>query len=748
MTGGRHFLRGRTFAITAVVGVMVALLGLLVYVHSRAHGLPYHDAFAAGKADEWKAFGGTWELAGGSMRNDSAERGAKLLTGSPRWTDYSVEADVMLLGPGGDAGLMLRSSGEEQGVDAYTGYYAGLRTLDDVLLLGRAGHGWVEMTQPLALAQPGVHAMQWYHLKLLAYGCHLAVTASLAGMPVPAPAPAPAPAPKTAPEHTPAQTTLAITDETCIRSGRSGLRSYASGGVWRNVAIRPAKEADWLAMQAMAGKSGSGLAGTAPAPGPLDVYEAASVVPPGASLPSPDTQLISSLRLAPSSQPVVATVRGAVVIASPALFVQDATGGVAVQQISAQALKVGDEVEVTGRVHARAFSPSLEQATVRLLWENSPMPPVSVTASQVATGAFDATFVEVEGRLTGKQRGPDDSLLFHFDAGPQSFEAVMNRGRGDTLYSELKPGSMLRLRGVAVSDSVYTSDLVPFAILLRSSDDAVVMTGPPWWSASHLLAIAATVLLLAVLANFVYHRVESWRLRAVLEERERMAFEMHDTLSQSFAGIGFQLKAIREGMPEQFPQLQQQLELASELVRHSHEETRRSIAVLRPEQPGAADLLTALHECAHRLVEGGSVKIVASSTGDMAKTPLRIADTLYHIGQEALANAVRHGQPSTLSLRLICEKERVDLKIQDDGCGFTPMDDLPGFGLRSMRKRAGSIGATLVIRSTPGAGTEVSVGSRFRVPGMFTSQPVVAVKELWRQVRYGANRTDPNTHRG
>ena len=740
MTPGQRTSPGRVLALSAGICLALALLGVLAYVHGRGQGLPYRDSFPKEKADEWKALGGTWELAGGSMRNDSAERGAKLLTGSPRWTDYSIEADVMLLGPGGDAGLMLRSSGEEQGVDAYTGYYAGLRTLDNVVLLGRAGHGWVEMTEPLALVQPGVHAMQWYHLKLLAYGCHFAVTASLANEP------SPAPTLKTAGAQ--AQTTLAITDESCIRSGRAGLRSYASGGVWRHVAILPARQADWLAIQAMAVKSRSTRAGPAPGPGPWDVYEAASTVPPGVSLPSPGTQAISSLRLAPSSQPVVATVRGAVVLASPALFVQDATGGVAVQQTSRQALKVGDEVEVTGRVRARAFSPSLEQASVRLLWENTPMPPVSVTASQAAMGAFDATFVEVEGRLTGKQHGPDDSLLFHFDAGPQSFEAVMNRGRGDTLYNELKPGSMLRLRGVALSDSVYTRDLVPFALLLRSSDDAVIMAGPPWWSAGHLLAIAVALLLLVVLANFVYHRVESWRLRAVLAERERMAFEMHDTLSQSFAGIGFQLKAIREGMPEQFPRLHQQLELASELVRHSHEETRRSIAVLRPEQPGAGDLLTALRECANRLVEGGSVEIVASSTGDVSKLALRVADTLYHIGQEALANAVRHGQPATLRLHLVCDKGRVHLQIHDDGRGFTPVDDLPGFGLRSMRKRAGSIGATLTIRSAPGEGAEVSVESRFRSSGALLSQPFIKLKELWRQVRYGANRANPNPHRG
>ena len=88
---------------------------------------------------------------------------------------------------------------------------------------------------------------------------------------------------------------------------------------------------------------------------------------------------------------------------------QDATGGVAVQQVETQALKVGDEVQVTGRVRPKIFSPTMEQATVRVLWENTPMPPVSVTASQAATGAFDATFIEVEGRLAGKERGPDDA---------------------------------------------------------------------------------------------------------------------------------------------------------------------------------------------------------------------------------------------------------------------------------------------------------------------------------------------------
>lgn len=734
MMFGRRARRHKLPALFA--GVLLALavlvlfvLGLFLYTHSSAHGLPYRDSFAKGKADEWQAFGGTWELADGSMHNDSDDRGAKLLTGSSRWTDYSVEADVMLLGLGGDAGLMLRSSDEEQGVDAYTGYYAGVRTLDNSLILGRAGHGWVEMDQKFE--QPGVRAMQWYHLKLLAYGCQLAATAT------------------SLPQRKP--TTIAITDEACVRSGRAGLRSYASGGVWRNIVIRQAKQADLAAMLAMAGGEKPTFSAARPldGPGPGDVYGSASTIAAQLVPPSPDTQLISSLRLVSSSKPVTATVRGAVVLVSPALFVQDASGGIAVQQVAAEPLKVGDEVEVTGQVRANAFSPTLERASVRVLWENTPMPPISVTASQAATGAFDAMFIEVEGRLTEKQRGPDDSILFSFDAGPQSFRAIMNRGRGDTLYSRLKLGSMLRLRGIAVADSAYTNDVVPFALLLRSSDDAEILTGPPWWSARHLVAIAAAFLLLALVANFFYHRVESWRLRAVLEERERMAYEMHDTLSQSFAGIGFQLEAIREGMPEELPRLHQHLDLARELVRHSHEETRRSIAVLRPNQAGSDGLLTALRECANRLVEGGSVQIVATCTGDVSRTPLRVADALYHIGQEALANAVRHGHPTALEIQLAYEKGLVHLRIRDDGGGFVPEDDLPGFGLRSMRKRAAGIGAALQIRSSPNAGTEVWICSGLKAP-RFTLRETIFRTNIWRQSRDGAGsgRPNPNSHRG
>ena len=132
LLGKHRLLAGSFLFLVLVASGIVTLRVVRTYFTA---GLPYTDSFAKGGGDEWKALGGTWQLVDGSMRNDSDERGAKLIAGSSRWRDYSVEADIMLLGRDGDAGLIARSSDEEQGVDSYSGYYAGLRILDNTCLL-------------------------------------------------------------------------------------------------------------------------------------------------------------------------------------------------------------------------------------------------------------------------------------------------------------------------------------------------------------------------------------------------------------------------------------------------------------------------------------------------------------------------------------------------------------------------------------------------------------------------------------
>lgn len=692
---------------------ILGLIGSRAYLHMPGRGLPYHDSFAKGQADEWKALGGTWELASGMMRNDSDERGAKLMTGSPFWHNYSIEADVYLLGSSGDAGLMIRSNDEEEGVNSYSGYYAGIRTRDNSLVLGRADHGWLELTKQLA-TPGGILPFRWYHLQLLAYNCQIAATVAT-----------------TAPA---ARTFLGFNDPDCVQSGRVGLRSYSSGGIWRNVVVRPATEQELAEMIQSGGAQDQVASNYTSAHGAESL--GAQFAPeeyPVQAHPDPPAQSIESLRLAPYAKPTTATIRGVVILSAPRLYVQDSTGGVYIPKPKAPLLKVGDEVEVTGEVRPGDFSSTMEDATVHVLWARTPMPPVSVTASQASTGRYDATFIEVRGHLAGKERGPGSTLILDLDEGPQSFRAIMNPGRGDSLFNKLKLDSSLRVRGICVVDPALTHNLTPFVLLPRSNEDLDVIAGPPWWNTGHVIAIVVIALLLALVFNFIYHRIAHWRLQGVLEERQRLAHEMHDTLAQSFAGIGFQLQAIRNGIPREDTRVLDQLDLASNLVRHSHEEARRSIATLRPEslESEDVDILSALDLCARRMVEGGSVQVLSEREGDQRSVPLRIADALYRIGQEAVANAVRHANPTLLRIGLKYEKDHASLQIEDNGTGFTQSNGLLGFGIRGMRRRAQGISAKFEIHSTPGKGTRIQISAPLPPRVTLTNWPGL----FWRYAR-------------
>jgi signal transduction histidine kinase len=675
----------------AAAGLLMAtvIAGSIWYLHVMRTRLPYHDAFASGRSDEWEAFGGTWSITDGIMRNESDERGAKLLAGSVRWTDYVLSGDVELLGRDGDAGLVVRASDEELGVDSYSGYYAGLRTRDNHLVLGRANHGWKEV-QSVELPG-GVQAFRWYRLQVVARGCEIVASAA----PI---------------EHPSAVTAVALPDKNCLHSGRIGLRSYSAGGSWKNVKARVATEEDVQHAMALVPPGANNSDAN---PDALDMNRFGSGARPSAStlpLPSPasSVQPIRNLRLAPPR--TRATVRGVVILAKPALYVQDSTGGVMVSGATPAPAKIGDEVQVTGDVQSGYFSTHLHNATVSALWSHNPVLPLSISSSQAASGAFNSTFVEMEGTLRRKTWGPN-GIVLEVESDHQPFEALVDASRGDRSLRHLEINSTLRLLGVCVVDPEYTHQQVPFVLLTRSADDLEVLSGPPWWNTEHILLLSALILVLVMIGYHVQNRVERWRWRTILEEREKLAHEIHDTLAQSFAGLGFQLEAIRDRVPEGIPQVHQQLDLACDLVRRSHQEARRSIVALRRDSTEHVELLDALETCAHRMVDQCGVTVSATQTGTLRNVPVALTDALFRIGQEAIANSVRHAQPTRIGISLDCNEQRVCLAIEDDGVGYKMGTESAGFGLQGIQKRARSIGGNAQIVSSPGRGTRVSVSA-------------------------------------
>jgi hypothetical protein len=188
--------------------------GVIRLLRSPDRGLPYHDGFVGSDITEWNAYGGNWKVQDGTMVNESNERGAKLVTGSAYWKDYTVEADVALR-TSGDAGLIARVSDPEQGVDAYNGIYIGLRIRDEALVLGVADHDWQE-AQAKTLSSPIV-PNAWYHIRVELKGCHVNAIVNR--------------------EDSTDLTRLDRTVDPCPMRGKIGLRSYDSGGIWKNVQV-------------------------------------------------------------------------------------------------------------------------------------------------------------------------------------------------------------------------------------------------------------------------------------------------------------------------------------------------------------------------------------------------------------------------------------------------------------------------------------------------------------------------------
>ena len=669
--------------------LMICATGMFLVQRHRVPFGGWSNVTRPDESQDWHAFGGAWQLTHGVIRNDSDDRGAKLISDAKARQNSMIEADVRLLGEYGFAGLIIRSSDAEEGVDAYRGYTAGLSDLDNALFLGHADFGW--QGYAVKTVSPRIFDQQWYHLKLLAYECVLAVSA-------------------TGPD---AETeSLAVQVPNCISTGRFGLRSYNTGAEWKNVNIRPADRDDLVQM---IGNTSPPVAIPSQFPAGYDAAINSRFFEPLhrdllEHRSDPAAQSIKSLRLLSPILSSPVTVHGVVTLTDPLLFVQDSTGGLAIPQPSTKApLEIGDEIEAKGDAEQHDFSSVLLHASVRKLWSHISVQPISITASEAATGSFDADSIDIQGTLRSESVDSAGRLVLTLDDGSQSFFAILGPA-GDTARTRhLKALSRLRLRGICVTDSMYTLRLTPFAVLLSSYNDIQVVTGPPWWNLEHVLLLLIAFVLVSATGLTLFLLVQRRLWQAVVEEREHLALEMHDTLAQSLAGLGFQLEAIQDEVAET-SRVSAMLDTARAMVKSSHEEAHRSVASLHPEGSESIGLIHALEKSAHRMMsDGSSIAVRTVCTGEEYPLSLHICDGLFRIGQEAIANAITHARPSNITVSLSYLRTCVELIIADDGSGFVESSESAGFGIRGMSRRAEAISAQLTIRSVPKKGTEVHI---------------------------------------
>jgi PAS domain S-box-containing protein len=195
----------------------------------------------------------------------------------------------------------------------------------------------------------------------------------------------------------------------------------------------------------------------------------------------------------------------------------------------------------------------------------------------------------------------------------------------------------------------------------------------------------------------------------VLEERQHLARELHDSLSQVLYGIALGAHTINAQLNHDRPRVAEALAYLLKLVDAGLTEMRALIFELRPETLAAEGLVTALGRqmAAMRIRHGIEVQAELEQEPEVS---LDVKQALYRVAQESLHNAVKHARASRLDLRLGQQDGQVLLEVRDNGVGFDPQAAYPGhLGLRSMQERASRLGGKLRIHSAPGHGTRVQV---------------------------------------
>jgi signal transduction histidine kinase len=301
--------------------------------------------------------------------------------------------------------------------------------------------------------------------------------------------------------------------------------------------------------------------------------------------------------------------------------------------------------------------------------------------------------------LTDAERIQFRYMLEGFDADWVS--ASSNR---QASYSNLRPGEY-RFRVAAGKGDGTWSD--PPAVWEFSLQPAFYQTRL-FYAASALCA-----LLTLWLAWQVRQRQIQKQFALVIEERARVAREIHDTLLQSLVGLTLQLDTVSSQWESAPTLVTQQLTRMRREVSRYIREARQSIWDLSSPILETRDLATALREAGESLTSGTEVRFEYRQKGDLIRLAPKVDEQLLRIGQEAISNAVRHAQATVVRTDLEFDNAVVCLRVTDDGCGFeratVERESEHHVGLKSMEARALRIAASFRIASRPGTGTTIEV---------------------------------------
>ena len=385
-------------------------------------------------------------------------------------------------------------------------------------------------------------------------------------------------------------------------------------------------------------------------------------------------------------------------------------------------LRAGDQVEALGFPEMGGFSAMVADATLRVISRAAEDPAaIKPDQKQITSGSLDADLVTVEGTVI-QHLTNDNTLIVRTPT-----ETLRVISHGWTL-PPVATGSQARFTGIWLVTEVRSTNrtyrVAPAAheLWLRSAADVTLLSAPSWWNSTKLsimLGIVAGAALLvliwaAMLQRQVARQVKIIEVKAqreaMIEERQRIAREFHDTLEQELAGLSLRLDAAVPRVSDD--KAKGLLDQLRKLLFRLQTETRDFVWDLRDESQHSEPLETSLAILIDHLQTTTVIPLEFSAMADLPAVPALARHHLLRIAREAVNNAIKYSSAKRVRITLSHAPGTLHLKVEDDGAGFDigGKANTPGhFGLQGMKERVRKLGAELDLRSKPGDGTCVEV---------------------------------------
>ena len=404
------------------------------------------------------------------------------------------------------------------------------------------------------------------------------------------------------------------------------------------------------------------------------------------------------------------------------LYLRSGESAVAVRLIQRETnVKPGDLVEVAGFPDMDRFSAALSDAEILELTAQAETTPQSIptTFPELLAGTFDNDLVEVTGTVVD---------WFRIAAG---YSIILRNGsdsiaiRTSRLPENLSASSTVRVSGICRVENTrqaqYRSHPESVSLLLRTPDDLEILSTAPWWTATRL-AIALFILLVIILAaglwiallrRQVARQTKALKSQiqrdAILEERQRIAREFHDTLEQGLAGLSLRLDAASSRGGDE--KMRDFLGGSRRLVTHIQSEARDLLFDLRDADRGDSGLIEAIEGVRSELPE--NAPNISVLFDEFPTLPSRVTHHIKMIIREGVTNALKHAQASNITIVGRVEEAAYVFSVRDDGIGISDSHDTQGkaghFGCMGIRERARKIGADISWDSEPGKGTTLNI---------------------------------------